>query len=63
MEKLPRPTAKLRTDLIETARFNDVDPQAWLAHVLDRIPEYKVNRIDQLLSWTTAPAAEPKADA
>ena len=35
--------------LIETAKFNDVDPQAWLAEVLDRIPDYKINCIDELL--------------
>ena len=30
--------------LIETARLDDVDPQAWLARVLERIPDYKLNR-------------------
>ena len=35
--------------LIQTARLNDVDPQAWLADVLARIAEHPVNRIDELL--------------
>ncbi|MGJ3260610.1 MAG: IS66 family transposase [Rhodospirillales bacterium] len=37
--------------LIETARLNDVDPQAWLSWVLERIAEHKINRIDELLPW------------
>ena len=49
--------------LIETARLNDVDPQAWLAQVLDRIPDCKINRIDELLPWNTAPVADREADA
>ena len=36
-------------NVIETARLNDVDPQAWPAQILDRIPDYKINRIDELL--------------
>jgi hypothetical protein len=37
--------------LIETAKLNDVDPQAWLTNVLSRIAEHKINRIDELLPW------------
>ena len=37
--------------LIGTARLNDIDPQAWFAEVLDRIPDYKISRIDELLPW------------
>ena len=46
---------------IETAKLNDLDPQAWLADVLDRIPDYKINRVDELLPWNTAPAADREA--
>ena len=37
--------------LIETAKLNKVDPQAWLMDVLGRIAEHKINRIDELLPW------------
>lgn len=37
--------------LIVTAKLNDIDPQAWLADVLDRIAAHPANRIDDLLPW------------
>ena len=37
--------------LIQTARLNDVDPQALLAYSLARIAEHPVNRLDELLPW------------
>jgi transposase len=37
--------------LIETAKLNDVDPQAWLADVLVRLPDHPTKRIDELLPW------------
>ena len=37
--------------LIETAKLNDVDPQAWLADVLARLPDHPAKRIDELLPW------------
>jgi hypothetical protein len=38
--------------LIETAKLNGVNPQAWLADVLDRIGKgHPINRIDELLPW------------
>lgn len=36
--------------LIETAKLNGVDPQAWLTDVLGRIAEHKINRLDELLA-------------
>jgi transposase len=44
-------SAAVAYTLIETAKLNDVDPQAWLTHVLDRIADHKINRIDELLPW------------
>ena len=41
--------------LIQTARLNDVDPQAWLADVLARIADHPVARLDELLPWNWAP--------
>ena len=37
--------------LIETAKLNDVDPQAWLADVLARLPDHPTRRINELLPW------------
>jgi transposase len=37
--------------LIQTARLNDVDPQAWLADILARIADHPASRLDQLLPW------------
>ena len=41
--------------LIETAKLNDIDPQAWLADVLARLPDHPAKRIDQLLPWNWRP--------
>jgi transposase len=38
--------------LIETAKLNGVDPQAWLADVLARLPDHPVRRINELLPWS-----------
>lgn len=37
--------------LIATAKLNDVDPQAWLADMLARLPDYPARRIGELLPW------------
>jgi len=37
--------------LIETAKLNDVDPQAWLADVLARLQDHPAKRIHELLPW------------
>ena len=37
--------------LIETAKLNDVDPQAWLADVLRRIADHPASKLDELLPW------------
>jgi len=37
--------------LIETAKLNNVDPQAWLADVLEHIAAHKINRLDELTPW------------
>lgn len=43
--------------LIETAKLNNVDPQAWLTWVLSQIADHKINRIDELLPWNFAAIA------
>ena len=42
--------------LIETAKLNGVDPQAWLADVLARLPDHPAKRIGDLLPWNWAAA-------
>ena len=37
--------------LLETAKLNDIDPQAWLADVLARLADTPQNRLDELLPW------------
>ena len=58
----PRRPAAIAYTLIETARLNDVDPQAWLAQVLERIPDRKINRIGELVPWNTASTEGREAD-
>jgi transposase len=43
--------------IIETAKLNGLDPQAYLADVLDRIHDHKINRLDELLPWNWKPTA------
>lgn len=43
--------------LIETAKLNNVDPQAWLTSVLAQIAYHKINRIDELMPWRYAAQA------
>ena len=43
--------AAIAYTLIETAKLNAIDPHAWLADTLARIPDYKITRVDDLLPW------------
>jgi hypothetical protein len=47
--------AAIMYTLILTARLNGVDPQAWLADVLDRINDHKIKDLAALLPWHWAP--------
>jgi transposase len=49
--------------IIETAKMNGLDPQAYLADVLDRIHDHKINRLDELLPWNWSPASVSCAKA
>ena len=37
--------------LIQTCRLNDVDPQAWLADALARLPDHPAKRVSELTPW------------
>ena len=40
--------------LIETAKLNGVDPQAWLTWVLGQITDHKANKLNELMPWCYA---------
>jgi hypothetical protein len=49
--------------LIVTAKLTDIDPQAWLADVLARLPSLPVSRLARLLPWNWAPASDQQKAA
>src|SRR5713226_658555 len=49
--------------LVETAKLNDIDPQAWLTDVLARLQDHPARRIDELLPWNWKRARQEKAAA
>ena len=49
--------------IIETAKFNGLDPQAYLADIFARIHDHRINRIDELLPWNWKPGADQTAAA
>jgi transposase len=40
--------------LIGSAKLNGIDPEAYLSHVLGRIADHPITRIDELLPWKVA---------
>jgi len=44
-------SAAIAYTLIETAKLNGVDPQAWLTNVLGRIADHKITKLDELFPW------------
>ena len=46
--------AAIAYTLIETAKLNGIDPQAWLTDTLTRLADHKITRSDELLPWRYA---------
>jgi hypothetical protein len=49
--------------LIVTAKMNDIDPQTWLAHVLNNIAHHPASQLDALLPRNWQPQKHPARQA
>jgi transposase len=47
--------------MIESAKMNGLDSQAYITDLLNRIHDHKINRIDELLPWNWVPRTIPQA--
>lgn len=43
--------AAITYSLIGTTKLNAIDPGAYLRYVLERLGDYPINRIDELMPW------------
>ncbi len=49
--------------LVETAKLNGLDPEAYLREVLGCIADHPINRIDELLPWNIRRGAQEQRQA
>ena len=42
--------------IIETAKLCNLNPQTYIAHLLNRLPDHKINRLDDLAPWNWRPS-------
>jgi transposase len=49
--------------LIETCKLNEVDPRAWQADVLTRLPGHPAKRLAELLLWNWKALRDEQAAA
>jgi len=60
----PAPTlAAIVPRAASTCKMNDIDPQAWLADVLNQLPDHPANKLVDLLPWNWRPARQQSAVA
>jgi len=49
--------------IVETARLNDLDPQAYLAAIFERMHDYKISPLNELLPLNWAPLGMQSSQA
>lgn len=42
--------------IVKTAKLSNINPQTYIADLLIRLPDHKINRLDELLPWKWKPA-------
>lgn len=57
-----RASAAVFYTLIGAAKLSGIEPQAYLCHVLERIADHPINRIEELLPWTVAPQLDAQRE-